>query len=335
MAGGPLGSDQLDSLMADLKGNARATFGTQRKDYDSGMLDTHQLEVFQQVVDCGSFSAAARTLRCTQPAVSQQIRALERSLGGPLFIRVGRGLQLTEAGTVLARRSQAILGELAVARQQVRAVATLEMGTVRVCAFPSANASIVPRAAAMVTSQHPHMHIELIEDEPPDSFQVLRRAECDLVIAFSYRDDQEDPQAAGMQRIPLMDDPLSLLVPATHTLAGEESVRLADLSGLTWVAGCPRCRQTFTTLCLEAGFMPTIACATDDNMALQSLVAAGLGAAFAPGLVYSFLLHPAVVAVPIRPVIRRHIAAYTWPDLGKVPAVEAMITALAAASSDL
>ena len=82
------------------------------------MIDTRQLEMFQQVIDAGSFSAAARALHCSQPAISQQMRALERAMGGPLFLRVGRALQLTEAGKVLARHSAAILGDLAVARRQ-------------------------------------------------------------------------------------------------------------------------------------------------------------------------------------------------------------------------
>ena len=74
------------------------------------MIDSRQLEMFQQVIDAGSFSAAARALHCSQPAISQQMRTLERAMGGPLFIRVGRALQLTEAGKVLARHSATILG---------------------------------------------------------------------------------------------------------------------------------------------------------------------------------------------------------------------------------
>lgn len=292
------------------------------------MIDTRQLEVFQQVVSAGSFSGAARVLRCTQPAISQQIKALERHLGGPLFIRVGRGLQLTEAGTVLARRCTGILDDLAVAHQQVRAVAALELGTVRVCAFPSANAAIVPQAAALVTADHPNMRLELIEDEPPDSYQVLRRAGCDVVIGFNYPDDPADAQVAGMLRVPLMADPLTLLVPAGHPLAGRDRVDLAELAGATWVAGCPRCRQKFTMICGAAGFSPAVACATDDNMALQSLVASGLGVALVPSLVLKFLHHPGVIALPVSPQVERDIAAYTWPDLAKVPAVHAVLAAL-------
>lgn len=302
------------------------------------VIDSRQLEMFQQVIDAGSFSAAARALRCSQPAISQQMRTLERAMGGPLFIRAGRSLRLTEAGKVLARHSATILGDLAVARLQVRAVSALDLGTVRVCAFPSANASLVPRAAAILRAESPRMRLELVEQEPPDSFAVLRRAECDVLLAFSYDGDDDTDLAAGMVATPLLNEPLTLLVPLRHPIvggfAGEgiDPVALGELADETWIAGCPKCRGIVIKVCQKAGFTPDIACSTDDNMALQSLVAAGLGVALVPNLVLSFLRHPDVVAVPIEPLTWRHVAAYTWPDLARVPSVARTLEALRAAA---
>lgn len=297
--------------------------------------------MFQQVIDAGSFSAAARAMRCSQPAISQQMRTLERAMGGPLFIRTGRSLRLTEAGEVLARHSAAILGDLAVARLQVQAISALDLGTVRICAFPSANAFLVPRAAAILRAQAPHMRLELSEQEPPDSFAMLRRAGCDVVVAFSYDGDDDAELTAGMAATPLLDEPLTLLVPLGHPLvdrarldsgAGPQPVALGDLASQTWIAGCPKCRGTFIAACENAGFIPDIVCATDDNMALQSLVAAGLGVALVPRMVLSFLRHPDVVAVPVEPVTWRHVAAYTWPDLARVASIGKTIEALCAAA---
>jgi DNA-binding transcriptional LysR family regulator len=325
------------------------------------VIDTRQLEMFAQVVDAGSFSGAARALHCSQPAISQQMRALERIMGGPLFLRVGRTLQLTDAGKVLARHAAGILGDLAVAHRQVQAVSALDLGTVRVCAFPSANATLVPRAAAMLRAASPRMRLELGEAEPPDSFALLRRAECDIVIAFHY--DRPEPPAraraggaavntalaadldrldddaltSGMIATPLLHEPWELLVPISHRLvdhgrldAGEPQApaELATLRDETWIAGCPTCRVTFTAACERAGFAPDIVCSTDDNLALQSLVAAGLGVTLVPRLVSSFVRHPRVVAMPVTPAMWRHVAAYTWPDLGKVAAIRDTIAAL-------
>lgn len=303
------------------------------------MIDTRQLEMFQQVIDAGSFSAAARALRCSQPAISQQMRALERAMGGPLFLRVGRALQLTEAGKVLARHSAAILGDLAVARRQVQAISALDMGAVRICAFPSANAFLVPRAAAVLRAGSPRMRLELSEQEPPESFAMLRRAECDLVIAFHYDGEEHDELSGGMAATPLLSEPLVLLVPIGHRRvdharldAGrpQQAVDLAELAGETWIAGCPTCRVTFIGACERAGFRPDIVCSTDDNMALQSLVASGLGVTLVPQLVLSFLRHPEVVALPVSPAVVRHVVAYTWPDLARVGAVRDTLAALSA-----
>jgi DNA-binding transcriptional LysR family regulator len=306
------------------------------------VIDSRQLEMFQQVIEAGSFSAAARALHCSQPAISQQIRTLERAMGGPLFIRVGRTLRLTEAGKVLARHSSTILGDLAVARLQVQAISALDVGTVRICAFPSANASLVPRTAAMLRAGATKVRLELFEMEPPDSYAMLRRAECDVLIAFTYDGDDDAELSAGMTGTPLLTERLTLLVPVTHRLVDHAKldagaplhpVALSDVAAETWIAGCPTCRVNFITACAHAGFTPDIVCSTDDNMALQSLVAAGLGVALVPQLVLSFLRHPDVVALPVEPATRRQVSAYTWPDLARVAAVRQTIDALRAVAS--
>ncbi len=288
-------------------------------------MDTRQLEMFVQVVRAGSFSAAARALHCSQPAISQQMRALEKAVGGPLFLRVGRGLQLTEAGRVLADRCEAMLDDMAVMQRQVQALAANDVATVRVCAFPSANASLVPRAAAALIKGRPNIRLELSEHEPPDSFDILRRGACDLVVAFDY---DGPPESAELMQVKLFDDPLAVLLPRGHYLASRPQVKLSELSGERWIAGCPRCRGKFVEVCEESGFTPDIVCSTDDNMAIQSLVSAGLGVSLSPRLVLSFLRHPDIVAVPVSPQVTRRVSAYTWPDLLRVPAIRATLDAL-------
>jgi DNA-binding transcriptional LysR family regulator len=189
------------------------------------------------------------------------------------------------------------------------------------------------------------MRLELLEREPPEALAMLRRAECDVVVAFAYHGDSEDPEAtAGMIHTPLLEEPLTLLVPIRHPLvdrarleSGERHgpVKLADLHDQSWIAGCPTCRITFTEICQGAGFEPDIVFSTDDNMALQSLVASGLGVALVPTLVLSFLRHPNVVSLPVEPVTIRRISAYTWPDLTRVDAVKRTLGALSTVSSRL
>jgi len=112
------------------------------------MFDTTRLRVFREVVERGSFSAAAEALSFTQPAVSRQIATLEREAGAQLLQRMPRGIRLTEAGRVLLGHTEAILGRMAAAQTQIDAVARLEAGRLRIGSFSTANATVVLPMAA-------------------------------------------------------------------------------------------------------------------------------------------------------------------------------------------
>ena len=288
------------------------------------MLDPRYIRMFHDVVETGSYSAAARRSGYSQPAVSQQMRALECAVGTPLFTRVGRGLRLTEAGEFLARSARAVLADLSAAQNQIMAIKELRSGGIRICAFPSASATIVPTAAARVTENHPHLRIQLVEAEPPDSLETLRRGECDIALAFTYPGVEErvGDQTVG---IAVLDDPMVVVLPAGHRLAWRRSVELADLAGERWIAGCSRCREHFVHACECAGFEPDIAFTTDDNLAVQSLVASGVGIALMPRLVLSFLRHPSVVGRRVKTVEHRRISAYTLRDYHQIPATALML----------
>ena len=117
-----------------------------------------------------------------------------------------------------------------------------------------------------------------------------------------------------------MEDQLTVLLPAGHPLARRRAVKLADLSEERWIAGCPRCRANFLHECAEQGFVPDIAFTTDDNLVVQSMVAAGLGVAMMPGLVLSFLVHRKVTGRALDPASRRHVSAYVLREHLRVPA---------------
>ncbi|WP_256103420.1 LysR family transcriptional regulator [Streptomyces sp. ODS05-4] len=296
------------------------------------MFDSRYIRTFQEVVRTGSYTAAARALGFTQPAVSQQMKALERDVGTALFTRVGRGLKLTEAGEALTRHTAPILDSLEVARQQIDAIARLRSGRVRICAFPSAAATILPRAMARVREEHPGVMVELSEGEPPDSLRALARGECDIALAFDYPGFPVDApeELAGVR---LMEDPLTVLLPVGHPMARRRSVRLADLANERWIAGCARCRTYFVHACAEGGFTPDIVCTTDDNLVLQSLVAAGVGIAMVPSLVLSFLCHDKVTGRIVEPHTRRQVYAYALRDHLRIPATALLLEEITVAAA--
>ncbi|MCS0635842.1 LysR family transcriptional regulator [Streptomyces sp. LP05-1] len=297
------------------------------------MFDSRYIKTFHDVVRTGSYTAAARSLGLTQPAVSQQMKALERDVGTPLFTRVGRGLRLTEAGEALTRHTTAILDSLTAAQHQIDAIARLRSGRVRVCAFPSAAATILPGAMARMAAEHPGVRVELMENEPPESLRLAARGECDIALAFGYPGLRADvPEELAEFR--LLEDPLTVLLPVGHPLARRRSVRLADLAGERWIAGCPRCGANFLQACAEEGFTPDVACTTDDNLVMQSLVAAGVGIAVVPALVLSFLCHSKVTGRILEPHTRRQVYAYVLRDHLRIPATALMLDEIRAAAEN-
>ncbi|MFJ6635148.1 LysR family transcriptional regulator [Streptomyces sp. NPDC091376] len=293
------------------------------------MFDSRYIRTFHEVVRTGSYSAAARSLGYTQPAVSQQMKALERDLGTPLFTRVGRGIRLTEAGEALTRHTGVILDSLSAAQQQIDAIARLRAGRVRVCAFPSAGATLIPEAMAMLAAEHPGIRVELTESEPPESLRLVAEGACDISLAFSYP-GQSAEIPGELSEVRLLEDPLTVLLPTGHPLARRRSVRLADLAHERWIAGCLRCRANFLHACAEEGFTPDIACTTDDNLVMQSLVAAGVGIAMVPQLVLSFLCHQKVTGRIVEPHTRRRVHAYALRDHLRIPATALVLDRLVA-----
>ncbi|MFI6638207.1 LysR family transcriptional regulator [Streptomyces sp. NPDC050504] len=291
------------------------------------MFDSRHIRTFHEVVRTGTYSAAARSLGYTQPAITQQMKALERSVGTPLFTRVGRRMRLTEAGEALSRHAGIILENISTAQQQMNAITRLRSGRVRICAFPSASATLVPEALARLDAGHPGIRVELQENEPPESLHRLVRGECDVTLAFTYPGLHEEVPDE-VEEIPLLEDQLTVLLPVGHPLARRRSIKLTDLAGERWIAGCLRCRANLLHECAEDGFAPDITFTTDDNLVVQSLVAEGLGIAMVPALVLSFLCHKKVVGRPLDPASRRQVSAYVLREHLRIPATALVLEQL-------
>ncbi|MGW2016140.1 LysR family transcriptional regulator [Streptomyces sp. NPDC001927] len=294
------------------------------------MIEARHLRVLRAVAATGSFSAAARELGCTQPAVSQQMKALETSAGTPLLIRTGREMRLTQAGEALVRHASGILAGLTAAEEEVAAIAGLRAGRVRLVSFPSGSSTLVPTALAALRAAHPGTRVSLVEAEPPRSIEMLREGDCDVALAFRYGAGQAEWDDLIVR--PLLADRLVGLVPEGHRLADAEAVSIAELAEESWIAGCPRCRRQLVDVCEEAGFVPRIDFATDDYPAVVGLVGAGLGVAVLPQLAIESVRPKGARTVVVEPAVEREIVALTLPDLAQVPAVAATLDELTRAA---
>ncbi|MFJ6724266.1 MULTISPECIES: LysR family transcriptional regulator [unclassified Streptomyces] len=297
------------------------------------MIEARHLRVLRAVAATGSFSAAGRELGCTQPAVSQQMKALETSVGTPLLVRTGREMRLTQAGEALVRHAAGIIAGLTAAEEEVAAIAGLRAGRVRLVSFPSGSSTLVPTALAALRADHPGTRVSLEEAEPPESVDKLRAGDCDVALAFRYTDAPGAEEWADLVVRPLLTDRLVALVPERHRLARARSLAIGELAGEAWIAGCPRCRGQLVEVCEGAGFTPRIDFATDDYPAVAGLVGAGLGVAVLPQLAVESVRPRGAVAVTLEPAVRREIVALTLPDLAQVPAVAATLDRLTRAAA--
>ncbi|MQA11189.1 MAG: LysR family transcriptional regulator [Pseudonocardiaceae bacterium] len=290
------------------------------------MLDLTRLRVLVTVAREGSVTAAAEALHYAQPSVSHHLARLEAELGVPLVQRVGRGIRLTEAGRLLVDRAEEILGQVESTRTELAAHAGLRTGRVRLAAFPSALATLVPPAAARLAVAHPDIELALTEAEPPEALAALRNADIDVALIFEH-DEPSTGDHRNTTVTTLLEEPLYVVTPADRDWQGSRS-ELATYAAERWIAGCERCRAHLLSACGRAGFTPIVEFETDDYVAVQALVAAGLGVSTLPGLALAANRHSGVRIDRLAQDGRRVMAA----TYGKPPAplpVQAFLDALA------
>ncbi|TQM03996.1 LysR family transcriptional regulator [Pseudonocardia kunmingensis] len=289
-------------------------------------MDPRRLLTFRAVVRAGSISAGARELGWTQPAVSQQLAGLERAAGTPLLVRGPTGVVPTEAGAAVLRHAEAVDGALRAAREEVDDLIGLRSGTVRIAAFPSAGAVVVPAVAAAlreraVPAGSPGVQLRTEEAEPPEAVALVRSNDVHLALAFRYPGPVE---AGDLVWHPLAQDPTRIVLPATRPPVDG----LAALRDEAWVAGCARCRAHLLAACAAVGFTPDVRHVTDDYVAVQALVARGVAVALLPELALRAATLDGVRAHPDPALAPRTIGVLHRPGVDRVPAVAAVLTAL-------
>jgi len=274
------------------------------------MLDVRRLRILVAVADYGSFTAAALHLHLTQSAVSQQMALLEREAHVGLVDRQPRGVQLTPAGELLVERTRELLGMLANIEGELHELragpAPVRLGT-----FPTAGANLIPLALRQFRQRCPdgEVIVSPVRSSEPIG-QMLRDGELHIGLVWDY-DIVPRPAESGLEETHLLDDPLHVVVPAQHPLAGAGQLNLEDLADEAWIVRDhrPPNHQAFETMCRIAGFEPHVVFRTDDYQSAQGLVAAGIGVCLMPTLAFSGL-RPDIAVLPLgQPAFHRRIMA--------------------------
>jgi DNA-binding transcriptional LysR family regulator len=295
-------------------------------------VDTALFAIFQEVARRGSFTGAAEELGYTQSAVSRQIAVLEKEVGAELFDRLPRGVRLTHEGHCLLPHAQAVTERLATARDDLRALGDIAAGRLRVGAFPTADAALLPRAVAAFRAAYPKVAFQLAEGLVRDHVAHLLAGDLDLAVVTSATPSTFN----GLDLRHLLDDPMLVAMPAGHPMAGRPTLRLADLADEDWIAGSSRPEETLISSALQAGFRPRISYVVGEWTAKQGMVAAGLGITLIPSIAAGTARSDIALAVlhpddsPVRAIYAATPHGITGP-----PAMTAFLDYLSNAAAQL
>lgn len=298
-------------------------------------MEVSWLRTFREVTRCGSITAAARSLGYTQSAVSRQIAALEAAAGGPLLDRRPRGVELTEHGRCLLAHAEAILDRLATAKRDLEALDRLGGGSLRVGAFPTANAILIPLAMAEFAAKHPDVSLSLVEGTTRHQLTSLDLGDVDLAIVSAFPDQTLDRDRFEFAH--LADDSIAVALPRSHPLAKRRNIRLVELAGESWIAaGADRESRSLTPIRLHPPIEPRIDFQVGEWTAKLGLVAAGLGITLVPSLaIGATRADVALVRLHPRDDLPRRVYAATARHRARSPAAVALIAILAAQAAAL
>jgi DNA-binding transcriptional LysR family regulator len=271
-------------------------------------VDIRWLRSLVAAADAGSFRRAGALLGYTQSAVSHHIAGLERELGARLFTRPGgrARIALTPAGEAAYRHARRVIAELDTLDVDVRAAARGERATLRVGVFQTAAAELLPTALRALREDRAGLEVILSEvDEAPAVNELLATGGLDLAITINPPPDDR------VRAIALFDDPWTILTRRDSPLLNAEQPSFDLLDGTEVVAWTQRwpVQVELEEAWRRRGITPRIVYRTDDNLALQRLVAAGLGVACISRLAAQRAVEPSLTWIePPEPLIHRTIA---------------------------
>lgn len=195
-------------------------------------MELTTLRYFLAIADAGHMTRAAAALGVTQPALSAAVKKLEAECGVPLLDRTGRGVEPTAAGLAFAERAREAVRQADLALADVRQLAGLERGVIRLGAGATAVGHLIPPVVGRVQRAHPELTFAIRELGSADVAHALLDGELDLGIVTLPVDTRSAAHdARDLMTIATAEDELMLIVPAGHALAGRKTFRWADIAG--------------------------------------------------------------------------------------------------------
>jgi LysR family transcriptional activator of glutamate synthase operon len=243
-------------------------------------MELRQLRYLVALADEQHFTRAAARSHVAQPALSQQIRQLERELGILLVDRTTRRVHLTQAGTVLTAHARRVLAELDDAAAELEQLTGLVAGRVTIGLTQTPGPLDLVRLLADFHARYPGVELAVREDLSTTLADALR----DDTLDVAFLSIVEDADRRGLDLQQLAHEPLVVVLPDAHRLAGRARLRIADLRDEELVAFSEGAtiREAVRQAALAAGFEPRIGFETREVARARAIVAAGLGVAVLP-----------------------------------------------------
>ncbi|MBA6434783.1 MULTISPECIES: LysR family transcriptional regulator [Streptomyces] len=292
-----------------------------------------QLRSLVELTRRGTITAVAEALGYTPGGVSQQITALEKATGRQLLRRVGRRVELTDAGVTLARHAERILTTEAEAVEALERTRNEVSGTLRVGLFATAAAEILPPALRQVRETHPGVTVRSRDMDVDEVYDAVAGGSVDLALGLDYP-DVPIPRDPSLRVRELSRERFSLAVP-TGTMSGRsgrsgrQKVSLADTRDLGWILPSARSYygRAVLTACRRAGFEPQVLHEVTDTAATLALVEAGVGVSVVTDLMLR--LRPSCLDVlELHETMERHIVVVCRSFAEHRPTVAALVDVL-------
>ncbi len=287
-------------------------------------MQLHQLAYFVAVAEEHSFTRAAERCGVAQPSLSQQVRVLESDLGSLLVHRLRGNARLTDAGETLLPVARRMLADAETARREIRELAELGRGRVRLGATPSVCTGLLPAILAAYQQAHPGIDLVVHEGGSRDLQRDLAEGALDLALVIDARLD-DDPD---LVTIPLLTEDLVVISPRTKAGPVRGSrMSIAELRGIPLVMFRDGydLRETTIAACRAAGFEPTFAIEGGEMDAVLEFVNAGLGVAVVP----STVVHDRFRVTPFdAPSLSRTVVLAHRRDVDPPRAAQALIDSL-------
>ncbi len=241
-------------------------------------MELRQLCYFEAVARHGHVSRAARELHMAQPSLSKQLRVLENDLGVALFDRVGRRIELTEAGKLFLPYAKRVLAEVDAAREAVQQYQDVHRGRVAIGTPPTVGTQLLPAALAEFNREYPGVNLELHEAGAGRLLQLLAEGSVHLAVV--------SVPVAGVACAELFTEDLVLAIGVHHRLAAGSTASASALADEPFILFPPgyELRERTLQLCREAGFEPRVVLDGAEMDTVLRCVAAGLGVAIVPRL---------------------------------------------------